>query len=36
MDDEARLRQLGYKQELTRELSLLKNVRNMCFCCGGS
>ncbi|KAL6776977.1 AOC1 [Auxenochlorella protothecoides x Auxenochlorella symbiontica] len=25
LDDEARLRQLGYKQELTRELSLLKN-----------
>ncbi len=24
-DDEARLRQLGYKQELRRELNLLKN-----------
>lgn len=26
LDDAARLRQLGYKQELSRELSLLKNV----------
>lgn len=30
VEDEARLRQLGYKQELRRELNLLKWV---CFIC---